>query len=333
MSIATDFNLKSFNTMGIAAKATAFVEIQSIQDLEQLDLNQKLFILGGGSNILFGGDFDGLVLKVNILGKEIIKEDDEHVWIRFGAGENWHESVLYAVENNWGGIENMSLIPGTIGAAPIQNIGAYGTELKDVFYQVDGVMLDDLQPFSLNLDECNFGYRDSIFKNELKSKTLISHVTLRLTKEHTINASYGAIAEVLKSKNISAPNIKDISEAVIEIRQSKLPDPKELGNAGSFFKNPTIKNPHFREIKMSYPNCPGYPQPNDHTKVPAGWLIEQCGWKGKRVGETGAHAKQALVLVNYGNATGKEILNLSKQIQDSVYVKFGIKIEREVTLL
>jgi len=319
--------------MGIAAKAASFIEVNTVEDLESLDLTQQLFILGGGSNILFGGDFDGLVLKMNILGKEIIKEDDNHVWIKFGAGENWHESVLYAVENNWGGIENMSLIPGTIGAAPIQNIGAYGAELKDVFHQVDGIMLDDQQNFSLNINECNFGYRDSIFKNEWKSKTIITHVTLRLTKQHAINASYGAIFEVLKKKNILDPSIKDISEAVIEIRQSKLPDPEVLGNAGSFFKNPTIKNPHFRELKMAYPSCPGYPQPDDQTKVPAGWLIEQCGWKGKRVGNTGAHAKQALVLVNYGNATGQEILNLSKQIQDSVYVKFGINIEREVTLL
>ena len=319
--------------MGIAAKAKQFLEVNSVEDLADVDLNQKLLILGGGSNVLFGGDFDGLVLKINILGKKIVNEDNDHVWIKFGAGENWHESVLYAVENNYGGIENMSLIPGTIGAAPIQNIGAYGVELKDVFHKVEGLMLDDLQRFSLNSEACNFGYRDSIFKNELKSKIIITHVTLRLTKKHKINASYGAIAEVLKHKNIIKPSIKDISNVVIEIRQSKLPDPKELGNAGSFFKNPTIKNPHYQELKMAYPECPGYPQPNGQTKVPAGWLIEQCGWKGKRVGETGAHARQALVLVNYGNATGQEILNLSKQIQDSVYVKFGINIEREVTLL
>ncbi len=319
--------------MGIAVNAQKFLEVNTLDDLNSVNLDQKILILGGGSNILFGGDFNGLVLKINILGKQIVKEDDHHVWIKFGAGENWHESVLYAVENNYGGIENMSLIPGTVGAAPIQNIGAYGVELKDVFHQVDGIMLDDLQRFSLNTEACNFGYRDSIFKNELKSKIIITHVTLRLTKQHQINATYGAISDVLKSKNIIEPTIKDISDAVIEIRQSKLPDPKELGNAGSFFKNPTISNPHFRELKMAYPECPGYPQPNDRTKVPAGWLIEQCGWKGKRVGETGAHAKQALVLVNYGNATGQEILNLSKQIQDSVYVKFGIKIEREVTLL
>lgn len=333
MQLKEAYNLKSLNTFGIPAKAKFFAEINQVTDLADLDRTEDLLILGGGSNVLFEKDFDGLVLKINILGKEIVKEDDDYVWLKYGAGEVWHEVVLHAVENGWGGIENMSLIPGTIGAAPIQNIGAYGVELKDVFHEVEGVYRDDLKPFIFGIAECNFGYRDSIFKNELKSQVIITHVTMRLDKRPRINSSYGAIKAILETREISTPTIKDISDAVIHIRQSKLPDPKELGNAGSFFKNPTIGNAHFRELKMSFPECPGYPQPGDQTKVPAGWLIEQCGWKGKRVGDCGAHAKQALVIVNYGAATGKEILNLSQQIQDSVYVKFGIKIEREVTLL
>ena len=335
MDIQSYFNLQALNTFGLSTRAKYFTELTDLADINIADLHAypEVFILGGGSNILLSKDYQGLVLKVGIKGWEVIQENEEEVLVKIGAGENWHEVVFKAVENNWGGIENLALIPGTVGAAPIQNIGAYGMELKDVLHSVEGVYLNNGQYFVFNAHDCKFGYRDSIFKNELKGKVLIAHVVLRLSKKPKLNISYGAIATVLQEKNIRNPQIKDVAEAVIQIRQSKLPDPDELGNAGSFFKNPVIGNALFRELKMSFPTIPGYPQENNQTKVPAGWLIEQAGWKGKKIGNTGAHAQQALVLVNYGAATGKEILNLAQQIQDSVYVKYGIKLEREVTVI
>lgn len=329
--------LKHFNTFGIDAVALNFVEIdnpQKVIDCIQAGVfTQKHLILGGGSNILLEGDFPGTVVKNNLKGITMLNEDADYVWVKAAGGETWHDLVLFAVSHNWGGIENMSLIPGTVGAAPIQNIGAYGVELVDVFEELEAINLTTGEIAHFNKTECHFGYRTSIFKTTAKGQFFITSVTLRLSKLPQIKMSYGAIQDVLKEKGIHAPTISDISAAVIAIRSSKLPDPKVLGNAGSFFKNPEIVRAQFEALKLQYPEMPGYPAQHGLTKVPAGWLIEQCGWKGKRVGNTGAHVNQALVLVNYGNATGKEIMDLAAAIQNSVMEKFGIAISPEVNLI
>lgn len=290
--------------------------------------------LGGGSNVLLCNDYAGLVIRNAIKGKQIVHEDDDHVFLKVYSGESWHETVMYCVERNWGGIENLSLIPGTVGAAPMQNIGAYGVELENVFDHLEAFNLHTFELETFNKSQCAFGYRESVFKRQLKGQYFIYSVTFKLNKKPIIHADYGDIQAILNEKGLSAETagIKDVSDAVIHIRQSKLPDPKVLGNSGSFFKNPQITIEHFEALKQKFPDIKGYPQ-NDGMKVPAGWLIEQCEWKGKRVGNTGSHAKQALVLVNYGGATGSEIYQLAQDIIQSVADKFSIHLEPEVNIV
>ncbi|HYG39689.1 MAG TPA: UDP-N-acetylmuramate dehydrogenase [Cytophagales bacterium] len=338
MQIQSDISLKDYNTFGIKASARYFTEVQSPQQLRELiisDLykNNPVLILGGGSNILFTKDFEGLVVKMGIKGLEKVKEDESEVWIKAGAGENWHQFVLYCIENGLGGIENLSLIPGTVGAAPMQNIGAYGVEIKEVLEGLEAMDIATGEIKSFRNDDCQFGYRQSVFKHELKGKYIIISVTFRLQKKHTFNVSYGAIKDTIEAMGIKELSIKAISDAVIFIRKSKLPDPEVIGNAGSFFKNPEIQEVKYNTLKETYPTIPGYPTLPGWIKVPAGWLIEQAGWKGKRVGETGVHKNQALVLVNYGNANGKEIQHLSAEVQKSVREKFGIDIVAEVNIV
>jgi UDP-N-acetylmuramate dehydrogenase len=338
MTIQQNVSLKSFNTFGIDAKAHYFVEINNKTELrEALYDNQfhmtKRLILGGGSNVLFTKDFDGVILKINIKGIKKIKENADFVWIKAGAGENWHDLVLYTIENNWGGIENLSLIPGLVGAAPLQNIGAYGVEIKDSIHEVKALNIPTTEVHVFDKSDCQFGYRESIFKNEAKDKYVVLSITLKLAKNPKFNVEYGAIMDVLAEKFISELSVKAISDAVISIRQSKLPDPAEIGNAGSFFKNPEITKEHYGELKGKFEEIPSYPIDQNHVKVPAGWLIEQAGWKGHREGDIGVHAKQALVLVNYGNGTGQQIKDLSEKIQKSVFEKFGIKLQAEVNFV
>jgi UDP-N-acetylmuramate dehydrogenase len=337
--IEENINLKAYNTFGINATARYFCSITNedeLRSLLQTDLfkNEKVLILGGGSNILFTKDFDGLVVKADLKGIQVVDENDETVSIKSMSGENWHDLVVYCVNHNWGGLQNLSLIPGTVGAAPIQNIGAYGIELKDVLKEVSGIDLINGEVKSFLNHECAFGYRESIFKHQLKEKFFISSVTLSLTKKnHIINISYGAINETLKEMNIDEPSLKSISDAVIHIRKSKLPDPAQLGNAGSFFKNPTISLTHYQSLQKAFPKIPGYHSVNQEVKVPAGWLIEQCGWKGKRINDIGVHTHQALVIVNYGNGNGQEILQLAMQIISSVKQKFYINLTPEVNII
>lgn len=337
-SIKEQFDLSKYTTMGVKAFARFFVEIQSVDELKRAlnfasEKSLSTLVLGGGSNILFVDDFPGLVIMNRIEGIEIKSEDDSEVIIEIGAGENWHKVVLFCVENGFGGIENLSLIPGTVGAAPIQNIGAYGTELKDVFVRLDAFLMEDGRAKTFSKSECKFGYRDSIFKKELKGKAIITSVTLKLSKNSTPNIEYSSLKEKLNEKGITKPSIKEVSDAVIEVRQSKLPDPDEIGNTGSFFKNPVISVFQFDELKSQYKTLPSYSVSERQVKVPAGWLIEQAGWKGKRVGEAGVHDKQALVLVNHGKATGKEIWALAQEIIESVHQKFDIRLTPEVNIL
>lgn len=339
MQIEKNKSLKSFNTFGIDAKAKFFAAFESVEDLSEIYQNEafqnvKKMVLGGGSNLLLTGDFDGLILKNDCRGIEHIKTENDFVLVKAKGGENWHEFVLYCLENDFGGVENLSLIPGTVGASPIQNIGAYGVELQDVFYELTAYEIETGKVTTFDKATCQFGYRESIFKNTKKGKYIILSVTFQLSKnEHELNTNYGAIQAVLASKKIRKPTIQDISKAVIEIRSSKLPNPAEIGNSGSFFKNPEIDKSVFHDLKHQFPNIIGYDLPSGQIKVPAGWLIEQCGWKGKRVGNTGAYAEQALVLVNYGKASGAEVWNLAKAIQSSVLEKFGIEIRPEVNVV
>lgn len=331
--------LRDLNTFGIPAFTRYLVTIRTMDDLEELIHhpilhNHRYLILGGGSNILFTKDFDGLVIKSDLKGIEVQEQSDDRVTVRAYSGENWHRLVLHCIDHSWGGIENLSLIPGTVGAAPIQNIGAYGVEVRQVIHSVEGIDLSTGSHRLLTLEECQFGYRDSVFKHALSKIFFISSITLRLTrKNHRLDTTYGAIREVLERKKISSPTLRDISDAVIEIRQSKLPDPAVIGNAGSFFKNPTVAGEVADSIRKEYPKIPTYPADHQQIKIPAGWLIEQCGWKGKTFGQVGVHPHQALVLVNYGNGTGEEILSLSKQIQESVKEKFGIMLLSEVNII
>jgi UDP-N-acetylmuramate dehydrogenase len=339
MQIQQNISLKPYNTFGIDVRAKHFATFESSDDLNFIFNQNNLknlpkMVLGGGSNMLLVRDFEGLILKNNCRGIEIIKVTENEVFVKANGGENWHEFVLWCLEHNFGGVENLSLIPGTVGASPIQNIGAYGVELKDVFYELSTYHIPTQKIEIFNTENCQFGYRESIFKNTEKGNYIILSVTFRLTKnKHYLNLSYGDIQTVLDRKNIKIPTIQAISEAIIEIRSSKLPDPAKIGNSGSFFKNPEIEATQFADLKLKFPNIIGYPLPNGTVKVPAGWLIEQCGWKGKRIGNTGSYAQQALVLVNYGNATGEEIWALALQIQDSVKVKFGILISAEVNVI
>lgn len=336
-AIKEQVSLKPFNTMGLDAKARFFVSIDSFEELQAILSKQEFvsmpkYVLGGGSNVLFVDDFEGLIIYMNIRGRTVVFEDDETVRLKVGAGENWHDLVMFAVDKGWGGIENLSLIPGSVGAAPIQNIGAYGVELEEVFHELEAVEVETGKIHKFNKVDCNFGYRDSTFKQELKGKYIITSVTLTLKKDPKVNTSYKALESKLQEDGIENPGIKEVSRAVIEIRESKLPDPAEIGNTGSFFKNPVVKSSVFSGLKESYPDIPHY-QVDDGVKIPAAWLIDQCGWKGKRFGDAGVHKMQALVIVNYGNATGREIWNLAKKIQQSVVDKFGIALLPEVNIV
>lgn len=333
-----DVDLQPYNTLNISASARQFAAIENTGRLEEIlqhpETNgQPLLVLGGGSNILFAGDFPGLVMHVEIAGRNVLEETDEHVLLEIGAGENWHETVRYCVERGWGGIENLSLIPGTVGAAPIQNIGAYGVEIEEVFQWLEAVEVESGEAHRFTRADCRFGYRDSIFKNELKGKFIVTRVVLKLSKNPEINASYGAIQSVLDERDITDPDIRDISDIIIDIRNSKLPNPETLGNAGSFFKNPVVDESIYKRIQKKYPEAPGYPMDDSEVKIPAGWLIEETGWKGKVVGNTGTYKQQALVIVNHGGATGKEILQLADRIQASVVEEFGIELVPEVNIV
>ena len=337
MEIINNFSLKNYNTFGIEAQARRFVSVHSVKDLIavlQENKHEKIFILGGGSNMLLTKNLDALVIHVDLKGRSIVSQDANFALVEGQAGENWHEFVLYAIENDLGGFENMSLIPGNVGATPIQNIGAYGTEIKDTFVSCDALEISTLTMRTFNREDCRFDYRESIFKHDLKEQFIITSVRFRLTKQdHKINTSYGDITAELTKQNIITPTLKDVSNAVIAIRKSKLPDPKELGNSGSFFKNPILLQSEFDLIHTKFPEMPHYTISDTAVKVPAGWLIEKAGFKGKRFGDAGIHKNQALVLVNYGNATGNQILNVAKDIQATVFNLFGIHIEAEVNIV
>lgn len=329
-------SLKPYNTFGLDVQARWLMTLSGKDDLRALPAvwndNERKMVLGGGSNVLFTASFDGLVVLNRMKGLSF-SEDDGSVLVHAASGENWHELVMTCVSKGLGGIENLALIPGTVGAAPIQNIGAYGVELKDVFEELSAIDPETGEQHVFDKDNCMFGYRNSIFKHELKGRMLITGVTLRLHKEHKPSTSYGAISQVLEEKGITEPRIEDVAEAVISIRRSKLPDPADLGNAGSFFKNPEVARKHFEQLQLEFPEIPGYPLPGDLVKVPAGWLIETCGWKGRRFGNTGAHAKQALVLVNFGGATGTEIAEHAFRIIESVKERFQITLQPEVNIV
>lgn len=306
--------------------------LQELLEMPAAKQFPQTLLLGGGSNILFTKPFDGLVLKNEIAGIEVVDETEEHVWVKVGGGVIWHQFVMHAVANNWGGIENLSLIPGSVGASPIQNIGAYGVEIKDVLHSVEAYHMKDACLVSFTNADCAFGYRDSVFKRMYKGLFAIIAATFKLDKHPRLNTSYGAIEQELEKMGVGSPTINDVSKAVINIRQSKLPDPEKIGNAGSFFKNPVIDTTQFEAIKKLYPEMPGYSSPDATTKVPAAWLIEQCGWKGYRQNDAGVHQWQPLVLVNYGKASGNEIYKLSESIMQSVKHRFGIELEREVNI-
>jgi UDP-N-acetylmuramate dehydrogenase len=338
MIITENHPLVKENTFGIEAYARFFIELDTAAEMKELLSTDQFrsvphLVLGGGSNLLFTRDFNGAVLKNNIRGISLVKEDADHAYIRAGAGENWHQFVMYCIEKNYGGIENLSLIPGNIGAGPMQNIGAYGVELKDVFQELEALNMQTLEIETFSNSACRFGYRESIFKQEAKGKYLITSVTLRLNKKPQFNTSYGAIEKELEQMGVKELSIRAISDAVIRIRKSKLPDPHVIGNAGSFFKNPVISSEQFDLLKKEFPAIVGYKNAGKEVKLAAGWLIEQCGWKGKREGDAGVHKDQALVLVNYGHAKGNEIFALSEKILRSVKEKFGVTLEREVNIV
>ena len=332
--ITENVSLKDYNTFGIDVKARWLSSFDSQDALpEMLEARPgPLLILGGGSNILLTRDFDGLVLRNGIKGIGVVREDAQYIYVRVGAGENWHGFVQYALQRGWAGVENLSLIPGNVGAAPMQNIGAYGVELKEVFYELSAYHLEEKKVYTFSLNDCEFGYRESVFKRRYKGQFVILDVTFRLYKVPRLHTEYGAIREELEKMGVHELSIQAISQAVIRIRQSKLPDPAEIGNAGSFFKNPTVTALKFEELRGAFPDIVGYPGPSG-VKLAAGWLIEQCGWKGYRKGDAGCHDRQALVLVNYGHAGGREIYDLSEEILQSVKVKFGVELEREVNII
>jgi len=336
MQVQQNYSLKEYNSFGIDALAKYFSAFQTAEQLKEIIENKKAeskMILGGGSNILFTKNYDGLVLKNEIDGINVVDEDDQFVFITAGAGVKWHSFVMYCVNQNLGGVENLSLIPGNVGASPMQNIGAYGAEIKDVFYELKALHLNEKSIHKFSSAECEFGYRESVFKKKYKDEFAILNVTFRLRKNPVFNISYGAIETELKKMHVETLSVKAISDAVIQIRLSKLPDPSVIGNAGSFFKNPVITKEQMEKIQQHHLNLPFYKADEENFKIPAGWLIEQCGWKGFRKGDAGCYEKQALVLVNYGNATGKEIYSLSEEIKLSVNEKFQIELEREVNIL
>lgn len=330
-------SLKAYNTFGIDATCKALFRFADAEDLKFILRSTEFkglprLILGGGSNVLLRGDFDGVVLKNEVKGIELVGSTSSEHLVKVGAGENWHQFVLKCIEKGWAGLENLSLIPGNVGASPMQNIGAYGVEIKDRFHELEALNLETLEVETFNAQECAFGYRESVFKRAYKDRYIILSVTFRLLKESELNTSYGDIEKELERMN-AAPSIKSVSDAVIRIRQSKLPNPAELGNAGSFFKNPIISQEAWTKIQVEHPNIPNYPAGENRVKLAAGWLIEQAGWKGKRVGYCGMHERQALVLVNYGGATGREIMEHAERVQKSVFEKFGVELEREVNLI
>ncbi len=329
------YPLRLLNTFGFDVFAHEYIAIQTPEDLDHL-YNSGIFsqfqfgILGGGSNITFTGDFNGLILHNQILGKTTLESSDEHVIVEFGGGENWHQAVLYTLENQWGGLENLSLIPGTVGASPIQNIGAYGVEIKDCFDSLTAFHIPSGEFHRFNNAECHFGYRNSIFKTERKGEYFITSVRFKLSKKPVIKTQYGDIQAALTQWCIESPTISDISKAVIFIRESKLPNPAVIGNCGSFFKNPVVSDKLIHDLTIKYPDIKIFPAYDGYTKISAGWLIEKAGWKGYRRDDIGVHAKQALVLVNYGNGSGAEIIALAKEIQLDIFKKFEISLEMEV---
>lgn len=344
MKIEQNKSITDLNTFGIAATAKYFTGVRSIAEVAELAgdrrfSGEKKLILGGGSNILLTGDFDGCVVKNAIPGIEKVSETETDVIIKAGAGEVWHDLVLWCIEKNYGGLENLSLIPGLVGAAPIQNIGAYGVELRETFHELEAIELCSLAPVKFSAGECFFEYRDSIFKTKFRGQFLITSVSLKLTKlsaagvSYRFRTEYGDLRRTLDEMKVKDLSLQSVSEAICRIRRAKLPDPKELGNAGSFFKNPSISEVAFNELVAACPRMPHFLQKNGTVKIPAGWLIEQCGWKGKRAGRAGSHKDQALVLVNYGGATGKEILELSEAIRRSVKERFGIELSPEVNVV
>lgn len=332
-----NISLKNYNTFGIDAKAKTLIEVTSEQELMQhlkALQGQHKFILGGGSNMLLQRDIEETVLHIHLKGKEIIKEENQQALVRGMAGENWHEFVLWTLQHDLGGLENLSLIPGNVGTTPVQNIGAYGVEIKDRMISCDAIHKETLEKVTFSNHDCAFGYRESIFKHAVKDQYIITSVTFLLDKApHTLHTSYGAISQELEVMGIPQPSIQDVSKAVIRIRESKLPNPKELGNSGSFFKNPIVDKSFVENLLKTYPEMPHYTVNEQQTKVPAGWLIEQAGFKGKRIGNAGMHAKQALVLVNYGEATGAELWEVAQMVQSEVLSKFGIALEPEVNVI
>jgi UDP-N-acetylmuramate dehydrogenase len=337
MKIQHNFSLKNYNTFGIEAKAKQFLAVHNVDELRTVlaqHQSENKFILGGGSNMLLTKDIEALVIHIDLKGKKIVNDTADFVWVESQAGENWNEFVLWTIDQNFGGLENMSLIPGNVGTTPVQNIGAYGTEIKDTFDSCQAMAIANQEMKTFSNSDCHFGYRESVFKNEVKDQYVITSVVFKLTKRnHKINTSYGDITAELAKNNVVTPTLKDVSNAVIAIRQSKLPDPKELGNSGSFFKNPILLKTDFEKIHQQFPEMKYYDISETEVKVPAGWLIEQAGFKGKRFGDAGIHKNQALVLVNYGNATGQEILDVSKNIQETIFNTFGIQIEAEVNVI
>ncbi len=338
MKISENFSLKNFNSFGIDAVTRFFTDIYYEEDLVELfsspvfSSNNKKIILGGGSNILLTGNFDGLTIKNSIAGIKKVYEDSDSVTVEAGAGVIWNDLVIYSLENNWGGLENLSLIPGTVGAAPMQNIGAYGQEIKNVFRNLEGYFISGGTKKNFSSEECNFGYRESIFKHELKNKFIITKVRLSLRKNPEIDVSYGTVRKELEKLGREAYTIRDVSNVICKIRREKLPDPAVIGNAGSFFKNPIITTEKFNQLKKDYPEIVSFPTDENLIKLAAGWLIEKCGWKGKRLGKAGTHEKQSLVLVNYGGASGSEILEVAEKIKESVLSKFGIELREEVNI-
>ena len=338
MQLLQNQSLKKLNTFGVDVKAKLFAEVFSEDELREIfsDIkfkSERKLILGGGSNILFTKDFDGLIIKLSIKNIDVIEENAVSVVIEAGAGVIWNELVKYCIERNYGGIENLTLIPGTVGAAPIQNIGAYGQELADTFVSLNGVFIDSAETKTFNKNECRFSYRSSIFKEELKNNFVVTSVQLNLKKNSKPNLKYKALSDYLAKNGIVNQTIKDVSNAVAEIRRSKLPDPVKVGNAGSFFKNPVVSEDSFRKLKAEYSDIVSFPSESGQIKISAGWLIEKCGWKGKRVGDVGTSPDHALIICNFGNATGSEILEFAMRIKEEVSNKFGIKLEEEVNIL
>ncbi|MCB9170013.1 MAG: UDP-N-acetylmuramate dehydrogenase [Flavobacteriales bacterium] len=338
MRLEKQADLTALNTFGVPARAELLARFSSVDELRELlaapELHERpQLVLGGGSNVLFTHDQVGVVLLNEIPGIFVEREAEDHVWVKAGAGVVWHDLVMHAVGKGWGGIENLSLIPGKVGAAPMQNIGAYGAELKDSFHELEALRLSDGERLTFSASACAFGYRESFFKREGRDRFVILGVTLRLDRHPRVHTTYGAIREVLAQRGITDPTIRDVSDAVVSIRRSKLPDPTVLGNAGSFFKNPVVSRQQADAIRRDHPTMVAYPTPDGRVKLAAGWMIEAAGWKGSRQGPCGVHKDQALVLVNHGGATGTMIYDLSEQVLRSVQERFGVTLEREVNIL